>query len=394
MPDPFRFASALSTAADVGTALAECGDELAEQLGASSDLLVAFYKHDYGDDVDEIPAQLCERFEPQAFLGCTGESIVGNGREIESGPAISVWGAVLPGVSLTPMRLEFARTPDGPTITGWPESTAAAWPEGAALLAVGEPFSFPADWFLERLNSERPGVPVVGGMASGGQGPGRNRVALGAKSYTSGAAAVLVSGPIDVRTVVSQGCRPIGQPFVVTKADQQLIQELGGRPPLHYLHELFEQLSEQDRALVHQGLHVGCVINEYKDNFGRGDFLIRNCLGADQKTGAIAAGDYFRRGQTVQFHVRDAATADEDFRELLDATAATFQPQGALLFTCNGRGSRLFDTADHDAGALRALWPELPLAGFFAQGEMGPIGGKNFLHGFTASTALFAQRTS
>lgn len=392
MSEPFQFAAALSTAEVLEAALAECGDALAAGLGGSPDLLIAFYKHDYGDALDTLPARLCERFEPQAFLGCTGESVVGNDREVEEGPALAVWGARLPGVSLTSLRWEFARTPDGPAITGWPESLAGAWPEGAALLALGEPFTFPADWFLERLNDERPGVPVIGGMASGAHGPGRNRVAVGPKSYNSGAVGVLLSGPIEVRSVVSQGCRPIGQSFVVTKAEQQLIQELGGRPPLAYLQELFSQLSERDRQLVNNGLHVGCVINEYQESFCRGDFLIRNCLGADQKSGAIAAADYFRRGQTVQFHVRDAETADEDLRELLARTAAEFRAEGGLLFTCNGRGSRMFDTADHDAQAIRTAWPELPLAGFFAQGELGPIGGKNFIHGFTASAALFARR--
>jgi small ligand-binding sensory domain FIST len=191
---------------------------------------------------------------------------------------------------------------------------------------------------------------------------------------------------------VSQGCRPIGQSFVVTKAEQQVIHELGGRPPLEYLHELFSGLSERERNLVNNGLHIGCVINEYRESFGRGDFLIRNCLGVDRKTGAIAAADFFRRGQTVQFHVRDAETADEDLRELLSRTAAEFRPEGCLLFTCNGRGSRMFDVADHDATAVRNAWPDLPLAGFFAQGELGPVGGKNFIHGFTASAALFARR--
>lgn len=393
MSEPFRFAAALSTAVDAGAALTECGDLLSSDLGGSPDLLVAFYSHHYGDAIDAFPARLCERFEPRVFLGATGESIVGNGREVETSPALAVWGARLPGVALTPMHLEFARTPDGPTITGWPDSLAGPWPEGAALLTLGEPFTFPADWYLERLNEERPGLPVVGGMASGAPGPGKNRVALGPKSYASGAVAVLLSGPIEMRTVVSQGCRPIGRSFVVTKAEQQVIQELGGRPPLEYLHELFSQLSERDRDLVNNGLHIGCVIDEYRESFGRGDFLIRNCLGVDRKSGAIAAADFFRRGQTVQFHVRDAETADEDLRELLTRTAADFRPEGALLFTCNGRGSRMFDTADHDATAVRNVWPELPLAGFFAQGELGPVGGKNFIHGFTASAALFARRS-
>jgi small ligand-binding sensory domain FIST len=214
---------------------------------------------------------------------------------------------------------------------------------------------------------------------------------LGGREIHSGAVAVLVHGPIRMRTVVSQGCRPIGSPFVVTKADRNVILELGGRPALAQLQELFGSLAPDEQRLAQHGLHVGQVIDEYRATFGRGDFLVRNVQGADPDTGAIAIGDWVRVGQTVQFHVRDAATADEDLNLLLAAAKdeSTAQCKGALLFTCNGRGTRLFNQPHHDAGTVARYWNDLPLAGFFAQGEIGPIGGKNFVHGFTASIALF-----
>jgi len=190
--------------------------------------------------------------------------------------------------------------------------------------------------------------------------------------------------------VVSQGCRPIGRPFVVTKAERNVILELGGAPALAKLRELFAELAPDDQRLAQQGLHVGQVINEYQEAFGRGDFLVRNVQGVDPDTGAIAIGDFVRVGQTVQFHVRDAETADEDLNALLASArqSAGGDCQGALVFTCNGRGTRLFDEPHHDAGCLARHF-DVPAAGFFAQGEIGPIGGKNFLHGFTASIALF-----
>jgi small ligand-binding sensory domain FIST len=392
MSEPFRFAAALSTAADAATAVQECSHAILAALNGPPDLLIAFYTHHFGPEIESIPNRLVGQLQPKVFLGATGESIVGNGREIETSAALSVWGARLPGVEVAPLRLEFARTPEGPTILGWPESVAGEWPAGSALLVLGEPFSFPADWLLERLNEDCPGVPVVGGMASGGRGPGQNRVAVGNESFPTGAVGVLLRGPIEVRTVVSQGCRPIGESFVVTQAEHQMIQSLGGRPPLAYLQELFETLPERDRELVNQGLHVGRVINEYQDSFGRGDFLIRNVVGVDRAKGGVAAADFFKRGQTVQFHVRDAVTADEDLREMLSRAAQDFQPEGGLLFTCNGRGSRLFEVPDHDAAAVQSQFAGLPVAGFFAQGELGPVGGKNFMHGFTASLALFARK--
>jgi len=201
----------------------------------------------------------------------------------------------------------------------------------------------------------------------------------------------LIDGPVRIRHVVSQGCRPIGRPFIVTKAQDNVLLELGGRPAFDQLREVYQQLAPADQQLVQRGLHVGQVINEYQEQFDRGDFLVRNVQGIDSARGSIAIGDFVRVGQTVQFHIRDAATADEDLEALLSAAAeqSSGPTAGALVFTCNGRGTRLFPEPHHDAQAVARRWPGLPTAGFFAQGEIGPIGGKNFLHGFTASIALF-----
>jgi len=208
--------------------------------------------------------------------------------------------------------------------------------------------------------------------------------------HDSGAVGVWIHGAVRLRTVVSQGCRPIGQPMIVTKSQQNILIELGGKPAFSRLSELWPELSAEDQRLVQRGLHVGQVINEYQDGFARGDFLIRNVIGADPEKGVIAVGDYVRTGRTVQFHVRDARAADVDLKELLaGSVAAGSCPRGALLFTCNGRGSRLFPEPNHDAGAVASQFGSIPTAGFFAQGEIGPVAGKNFLHGFTASIVLF-----
>ena len=248
----------------------------------------------------------------------TGEAIVGGNREIEGEAALSVWAARMPGVEVMPFHLTYQRA-EGGTFVGWPEALDAAWPTDAALLLLADPFTFPADVLLERLGEDQPGLPVLGGMASGGAQPGENRLLLGGQVHRAGAVAVLLSGGIRVRSVVSQGCRPIGKPMVITKAQQNVVLELGGKPALAQLRELFESLPADQQRLVQQGLHVGRVINEYQEGFARGDFLIRNVMGFDPEAGAIAIGDFARVGQTVQFHVRDAQTADEDLRQLLTA---------------------------------------------------------------------------
>jgi small ligand-binding sensory domain FIST len=257
------------------------------------------------------------------------------------------------------------------------------------LLLLGEPYSFPADALLERLNEDRALVPVVGGMASGGHSPGENRLILGRKSFAEGAAAALISGPVRLRTIVSQGCRPIGRHFIVTKSERNIIHELGGKPALIQLKEIFDELPNREKLLVQRAPHLGRVVSEYQERFEQGDFLVRNVIGSDP-SGAIAVTDYIRVGQTVQFHIRDQESADAELKQLLAAVKKEkHQPLGGLLFTCNGRGTRLFSQPHHDAAAIEKALGKIPLAGFFAQGELGPIGKQNFMHGFTASIALF-----
>jgi small ligand-binding sensory domain FIST len=207
--------------------------------------------------------------------------------------------------------------------------------------------------------------------------------------FTDGAVGVIIGPGVTLSSVVSQGCRPIGRPLAVTKAERNIIYELAGQPALHRLMQMAtDGISARDVQLINQGLHMGLVIDEHKAEFARGDFLIRNVIGADRANGAIAIGDEIEVGTTVQFHVRDAEAADEDLREML----ADRRAEGVLLFTCNGRGTRLFDEPDHDAGVIGDLLGDPPVAGFFAAGEIGPVGGTNFVHGFTASMALFEER--
>jgi small ligand-binding sensory domain FIST len=385
-----RFAAALSTSADTRQAAIEVCQTACERLSTRADLAFVFASAHHAARFDELATGVAERTGAGVLLGATGESIVATAREIEGQPALSLWLACLPGASIQPLHLDFERTAEGRTFVGWPDELAAEWPAAATLVLLADPFSFPADLLLERLNEDRPGVPVLGGMASGGFSPGENRLLRDRHVYQQGAVGALIHGPLSVRAVVSQGCRPIGRHFVVTKAERNVIIELSGRPALSQLQEIFDKLSPREQKLAQQGLHVGRVVNEYQGEFVRGDFLVRNCIGADHQTGAVAIGDFVRPGQTVQFHVRDAQTADEDLRELLLASRqAGHESQGALLFTCNGRGTRLFDRPHHDAAVLAEVLGDIPVAGFFAQGEMGPVGGKNFLHGFTASAALF-----
>ncbi len=378
------FAAALSTHPVTAHATGEVVGQILDRLGRHPDLVVLFVTGPHLGALEDAAGTVRQLLEPSVLIGCGAESVAGNGHEVEQAPAVTLWAGVFGPVA--PIRLWAEGTEDEPgrqQIEGWPSSTPFTT---QALLLLADPYSFPTDGFLRELGGYQPGLRVLGGMASTGHGPGGNRLALNDRVFTGGAIGALIGPGIELETVVSQGCRPIGRPLVVTRAERNVIYELAGQPALERLLEMARNgMPDRDIQLINQGLHVGLVLDEHKVDFGRGDFLIRNVLGADRTNGAMAVGELVDVGTTVQFHVRDAASADEDLRELL----AFRQADGALLFTCNGRGTRLFDQPDHDAGVVSDLLGDPPLAGFFAAGELGPVGTRNFLHGFTASVVLF-----
>ncbi|GIW80554.1 MAG: hypothetical protein KatS3mg105_2361 [Gemmatales bacterium] len=388
------FASAMTTASDAARAIDDvCSKALAE-LGEPPQLALFFFSSHFSDEAAFLASELRQRVASLAMLGCSAEAIVGNEQEIEDRPALCLWlGTWRRPMKITPFHLQWQPTPDGHCLMGQPDALDDADPSQAVVILLGDPFTFPADVFLKQVNESHKGIRVVGGMASGGRMPGECLVVKNGDVLAGGAVGVLLEGVSGIRTIVSQGCRPIGRHFVVTKARDNIILELGGKPPLLQLQQMWQELDANDQHLLQQGLHLGYVINEYQDKFRRGDFLVRNVLGLERETGAMAVTDRVRVGQTVQFHVRDADTADEDLRMLLrqDREQHPRAPDGGLLFTCNGRGTRLFSAPHHDAQAIRQEIGAIPLAGFFAQGELGPVGGQNFIHGFTASVVLFDE---
>jgi small ligand-binding sensory domain FIST len=412
-----QFASALSEHPNATTAVGEMVGHVLDSVGHAPDIAALFVTAPHAYILDKIADTVNGLLQPRALIGCVAESVVGTGREVEHRPAMSLWagnvGAVLP--------VELETVGDTGPIMGWPDEESF---KPSALLLVGDPFSFPLALFFEWLGATHPGLPVIGGMASGARTPGETRLIIGGRVRTNGAVGILLGPRAHVSTVVSQGCRPIGFPWMVTKADGNVVHQLAGKPPLERLEALAQsQLTQADVALVNRGgLVVGRVIDEHRTTFGRGDFRIVGIMGADRRTGAIALAEAVETGSTLQFHLRDAEAADQDLRHLLTAAAlggagagagapggvggaggdaaapgggaaapggGAFTANGALLFTCNGRGTRLFPHPHHDASMIAELLGEIPTGGFFAAGELGPVGGRNFLHSFTASIAIF-----
>jgi small ligand-binding sensory domain FIST len=374
------FASALSEHPITSQAIGEVVGQVLDQMEPEPDLALLFVTPGHAGALEDAARTVQALLRPRTLLGAAAESVVGTGREVEGGPAVSLWASRVG--QARPLRLE-AMGPEGPVL-GWPEDAEGG--PGMVVL-VADPFSFPAEVFFSTLAEDHPGLEVVGGMASAAARPGGNRLVLDGEVVAGGAVGALLPGEVAVEAVVSQGCRPIGHPLVVTSAAGNILYELAGEPPLQRLATLAKStLTEEEVDLINQGgLHLGRVVDEHRAGFGVGDFLVRNVLGADRTVGAIAVNDRVETGTTVQFHLRDAEAADQDLRRLL----AGRQARSALLFTCNGRGTRLFGKPHHDAGVLSEVLGPVPVAGFFAAGEFGPVAGRNFVHGFTASMALF-----
>ncbi len=384
-----RYAAALSQHPSAVEAVAECTGSLLERLaGVRPDVVIVFATVHHMAAVHDIADVLHKLLEPETLVGTTGAMVAGHGLEIEDGPGLSVWAGCFGGGRARTVHLDAVTGVDGVRLEGWPDDL----PANGTLLLLADPFTFPAGDFLELCNRRLAGLTVSGGLASAAQMPGGNTLLVDRDSHHRGAVGVLLDESVPVWTAVSQGCRPIGQPFTVTSAERNIVRELGGRTPLSRLQEIAESASDEERALLSAGLHVGIVVDEHRAEFSRGDFLVRNVTGADPETGALAVGELVEVGQTLQFHVRDAGSAREDLR--LVASRAISSPahhaEAALLFTCNGRGTRLFGQPNHDAATLEHLGDDaLELAGMSCAGEIGPVGGRAFLHGFTASMVLF-----
>ncbi len=383
---PARFASALSRHPDPAVATAEVVGHVRDHLPArpsgadhsvsGPSVAMLFVSGAHIGAIDSIVDAIQALLGPEVLLGTTAVGVVGGAEEIESGDGVALWAAH--EVPAQPFRLE-ALPGHPPLLAGLPDEIEP----GSVVVVVADPYTFPIDALVDLLNQDYPSVALVGGLASAPGTADRNRVVLGADVHLGGAAGFVLPPGVAV-PIVSQGCRPIGSPWVVTEADGQMMRSLGGRPALERLSELIESLSDADRLTASRGLHVGVVANELQADFNQGDFLIRGLLGADRSSGAVAVGDQLRVGQIIQFQVRDHESASIELERLLGGASG----RSGLVFTCNGRGTHLFPFANHDAERVHDLVGDA-VAGMFCAGELGPIADRNAVHGFTATVLVF-----
>ena len=378
----------LATGSDLVAAAESAVGQALERLGGRRpDLLCVFVCGGDPEKIADAGATAARVADAGTTIGCSAGGVIAAGRGVEQVDAVAVWAAVLPGVEVRPVHLKVHRAGDTLLVSGLPPSTS----ENEVGVLLVDPYAFPVIPFVEHCNDQRPGLPLVGGLASGPLGPDSTRLLLD-DAVLGGAVGVLLSGPLAAQIAVSQGCRPIGPPMTVTKAEENVLIELAGVPAYRKLQQIVAALPREEQDLALRGLHLGLAMNEYADNHERGDFLIRGVMGADERTGAVVVGDTVEIGTTVRFQVRDGAAADEDLSALLTKLRETGRGKGALLFSCNGRGRAMFPSADHDVVAVRQTLGLDAVAGFFAAGEIGPVAGRNHVHGFTASILAVGAR--
>lgn len=382
------------SAVGIGSDLDDILDSLEQQVrqglkGQQPDLITVFLSAFYTDVAKQISDGLRQRLQPKTMIGCSAEGVISATQEIERRPAIVLMAAILPGAVIHPFSIgsythhgQFKARETFINLTNLPE-------EAELIYLLGDPFSVAIDDVISAFNHFYKRPHIVGGMASGALKPNGNVLLLDDQILHGGLVGFSLTGDIQVDVVVSQGCKPVGHPLTVISTDRGEITNLEGHPPMVWIQELANELDEKDRELMRNGLFVGRAVEFRHTDYGRGDFLIRGVIGVDRQRGSIQVSGGIQSGDTIQFHLMDADTAQQDLEMLLAPQAFKSEAKGAWLISCNGRGTRLYPHLDGDISLVRTSLGDVPIAGFFAAGEIGPVGNKHYLHGNTAVVVVF-----
>ncbi len=394
-----KWASSLAQDSDLKTAFESAAEQIKTELNSQPpDLLLCFLSPSFSKDYKRVPELATSLLHPREFAGCSAGGLIGGGVELEGrNAAVSLSAAILPDVNIKSFHIEDKDLPDADAAPcKWEELMHVKSEDQPHFILLPDPFTFRIDILAQGLDYAFSQAVKIGGLASGANQPGHNALFLKNETYSRGAVGLSLSGDIQIDSIVAQGCRPVGPTYRVTKCKDNILLELDGKPAVQALYEVLEKMTPKDQQLAKYSLFLGVVMDEFKDNFQHGDFLIRNILGLEQISGALLVGELLRNERTVQFHLRDAETSSDDLRSMLKQykDRANAKPKGALLFSCLGRGEHLYGIPNHDSNCFKDYIGAIPLGGFFCNGEIGPVGGTTFLHGYTSSFGLFREKDS
>lgn len=387
-----KWSSAISDETNHKVATQEVLSALSARFGPEPpDLAILFASAHFSSSFEDVVALVRQAYPSTLLAGCSGAGIIGDAKEVEGRPAVSLTLARLPDVRLVSVHLR--DVPDDPEAL----KSALSLPADAdpSFVVLPDPFTSRVETLIEHLDAAFPRAIKVGGLASGGSFPGGNALFLGMppeadRVHRAGAVILAMYGNVEVKTVIAQGCRPIGQPMLITRVEENVLYELQSQPALEVMKALYQSLGAKDQELFGQALFVGIEMKDQVE-YQQGDFLVRNIVGLDPDEGTLSIGALPKQWQAMQFHVRDADASREDLDRMLDRCHPT-APKGALLFSCLGRGMDLYGEPDHDSRRFRARVEDVPVGGFFCNGEIGPVGGTTFLHGYTSAFAVFSPK--
>lgn len=388
--------AAVATDSNWETALHHVISNTSDPSGREPDAAILFVTAEFADQVPTIVRRVWRETRANVLIGCSAIGVIGPERELERLPALSLLTLSLPGGTLTPVRLTQPGIETTIRPQDWHTTTGVAPEDVSGWLLFADPFHLDAEAMIAGMAEAYPAAPIVGGLASPGPLDRRTWVFQNGDALSDGAVGLAIGGDYALIPVVSQGADPIGETWTITSVQDHWVETISNRPAVEVLIETLQALPEYLQTRAQQNLLVGIAADEYRHDFRRGDFLVRNLVGIDRTNGSIAIGALPRIGQTIQFHLRDAAAADLDLNLMLDDLRSTLsgrKPIAAILNSCNGRGVNLFGVSHHDAGTVGKKLGPVPLAGLFCAGEIGPIGLKTYLHGFTASLGIIARRS-
>ncbi|MCH2111600.1 MAG: FIST C-terminal domain-containing protein [Planctomycetes bacterium] len=388
LPGTFTAVAGLSLHANTQDAAMELSDQVIEQLGQNPDFLTVFFTPEHSVRAGELGAELAGRLTPDVMIGASACGVVSGAIEVEHGPGVAVLAGRIPGSRVQGFHLEYDSSGEGGMVSGWPDVG-----QEASTVLLADPYSFPLSPFLTSLR-RIPKMPhVVGGVVSGGNQPGENRMLLDGKVVTDGVIGMVIDGLATLEPLVAQGCRPLGPTFTVTKAEDNVILELDSNPAYERLRGLLDDLDGSERQAFRQQPQVGLRKVQSDGDLGSGGYVIRGVIGIDPTSGSVAVADQVETGMRMQFHARDGEVAHQDMAGMLGLASGLYPNATAgLIFTCTGRGEGMFGRPSHDAGITQRYFPDLPVAGMFAAGEIGSVCGRPYIHGFSASMGLLIER--
>lgn len=387
---PNRAASRLLTGSYSEARLREAAADALKEIGGTVSCAFVFATADWRPHLTEALEVIQVHGHVPVLIGCSGSGLIARNQELDDGSGLSMLLLHLPRTKLTSFELSQSDLVE--TCSAGQERTEVVAKDVDALVVLSDPLTFDIETWLNEWNADYPGIPVCGGLGSGGRRGDEIVIMEGHRVLDSGGIALAFKGGVRIHPMVSQGCRPIGEPFTITAAQENIVNSLGSRPALEALSAALNSLPPNLRPMAQGNIFAGLATSEYIDEFKSGDFLIRNIVGANPDTGAVALAALPRVGQTLQYQLRDRDSAHMDLLHVAqDFRDANVRPFASLLFSCTGRGRSLFGVGNHDISTIESVFGEHPTAGFFCNGEIGPVGTTNFVHGYTASTALFAD---